>query len=457
VTTTGTSADFGTTRQLAEWVCGLTTTAIPAEVLERTTLVLIDTCGSLLGGSQSPGVRRAMQAHVDSGGPCLVVGHAQRLSPEAAALVNGIGAHEPGIDDFNSSSRTHPGAIVTPAALAAAEVARDSAGADLIAGIVAGYDVTARLSQAMGVIGQFKRGFHPASVCGSVGAAAAAGRVLRLSVDEMVSCLTLAAGQASGLLAWEDDVTHTLKSFQMGTAARAGVAAALLARAGYPAKADVLTGRHNLLAAYSEIQRPELLLEGLGERFEITNTSLKLHASCGQNHSSIDAVLSMLQVDGLKAEDIQQIDVELPHDAVIAVDGMPLLTHNIQYVLALAATEGRVGVEHFVPPWTTDPAIRELAQRVKVHGSDELQKHFPAQQGAQVSVTTAAGLFTRRVPAPLGNPADPLTAEQVWQKFLGLSAGVMSPAAADDLRTCVEKLADAPSAGALSQALAATL
>jgi 2-methylcitrate dehydratase PrpD len=445
--------DFGTTRRLADWVCGLSLSDVPVAVLERAGLVLTDTCGSLLGGSHTPAVRRALSAQAHNAGPCLVVGHPQRLSPEAAALVNGIGAHEPGIDDFSASSRTHPGAIVTPAALAVAELASESTGGDLLVGILAGYDVTARLSKAMGVIGQFQRGFHPASVCGSVGAAAAAGRVLRLSSDEMVSCLALAAGQASGLLAWEDDVTHTLKSFQMGTAARAGVAAALLAQAGYPAKADVFTGRHNLLAAYSEIQRPEELLDGLGERFELLETSLKRHASCGQNHSSIDALLAMQESDGLRADNILQIDVDLPHDAVRAVDGTPLLTHNIQYVLSVAATQGRVGVEHFAPPWTTKQEIRELARRVKVHGNDELQQHFPAKQGAEVTVTTASGKLTRRVPAPLGNPDDPLTAGQVWSKFLAMSEGVMSIAAAERLRAAVDALSEAPSADTLITAL----
>jgi 2-methylcitrate dehydratase PrpD len=456
VTTSETAPDFGFTRQLAEWVCGLTLADVPAETLRYTTLVLTDTCGSLLGGSRSPGVRHALLAHKHSSGSCLVIGHQQRLTPEAAALVNGIGAHEPGIDDFNSSSRTHPGAIVTPAALAVAELAEGSSGADLIAGILAGYDVTARLSKAMGVVGQFRRGFHPASVCGSVGAAAAAGRVLRLSVDQMISCLTLAVGQASGLLSWEDDVTHTLKSFQMGTASRAGVAAALLAQAGYLAKADVFTGRHNMLGAFSEIQRPEALVEGLGESFEITATSLKLHASCGQIHSSIDAVLDMLASERLTAADIEAIDVDLPHDAVLAVDGMPLLTHNIQHVLAIAAVEGHVGVEHFAEAWTAQPDVHALAARVSVHGSDELQASFPAQQGAQVTITTSSGQMTRKVPAPHGNPADPLTADQVWRKFLSLSEGVMTISAAEHLRTSIETLADAPSASQLIQALSDT-
>ena len=166
---------------------------------------------------------------------------------------------------MHTSSRTHPACVIVPAALAAAEAAGDTPGAELLAGIVAGYDVEVRLSKAMGVQQQFDRGFHPSGVCGSIGAAAAAGRILSLSVDQMRACIALGAAQSSGLLTFEEDPSHMLKSFNTGVAARNGVYAALLAQRGFRGAPDVLTGRHSVLTPYSRPDpEPAKLLDGLG-------------------------------------------------------------------------------------------------------------------------------------------------------------------------------------------------
>lgn len=252
-TMTGPSAvDQGTdaTGVLARHSVEMVAEGLPADVVQQARIVLADTIGVLLAASQRHAVSTALLAMSPSAGPSTVVGHGT-AAPEVAAFINGIGGHDIELDDSHSPSRTHPAAVVIPAAMAAAELAARAASfGDLLAGVVAGYDVQSRVSKAIGRSTQYDRGFHPSAVCGAIGAAAAAGRVLGLDVEQMRSAIGLAASQSSGLLTYADDPFHMAKSFQTGTASRNGVTAAVFARAGYRAAPDVLTGRNTMLRPF---------------------------------------------------------------------------------------------------------------------------------------------------------------------------------------------------------------
>jgi 2-methylcitrate dehydratase PrpD len=250
----------------------------------------------------------------------------------------------------------------------------------------------------------------------------------------MRACISLAVNQCSGLLTYYDDPSHMAKSFQTGMAARNGVTAALFARQGYRAAPDPFGGRHSMVPSFggSPDRVAELAAE-LGERFEICATTFKRHASCALTHASVDALLALLADGAIAAGDIERIEVRLPHSSCAAIDGNPLWTHNIQHVLAVAAVERRVGVEHFGPRWTGDAAVRELAARVSVEGSDELEARFPAHNGAVVTLVTPAGAFDSRREAPRGSPGDPLTESELRDKLLALAGPVVGGDGAGEL------------------------
>jgi 2-methylcitrate dehydratase PrpD len=428
VTTRNTSSqqDLGATRLLAEHVAGLDAVAMGQQRVAATRRLLLDACCAMLAGAASDNVTTACALyprHTDSA-QGAVVAHGVGFGVEHAALLNGMSAHECGIDDFHAPSRTHPGAAVIPAVLAAAELARAD-WLDVSAAIAAGYDVTSRISLAVGVKGLFERGFHPGAVCGALGAAAGAGRVLKLDPPQLAAALCLAASQAGGLLSWEDDVTHVIKSFQLGAAARAGVTAALFAVHGLLPQVDVLTGRHSLLRAVGGQADPAAFAD-LGQRYTIDEMTLKRHAGCGQLHAAIDAVIAMRDEEAVRPEQIDRIDVYLADDALAATDHTPLLTHNLQYVIAVAATAGSVLPGHFGPAWTADPTVRGLAGRVIGHSDPELQQRFPAYQSAIVVIQTARGAIRRDVPMPLGGPGTPLGDAALRDKLAAM-AGHMTP------------------------------
>jgi 2-methylcitrate dehydratase PrpD len=422
------------TEVLAAHVTGLNLAALPPDVVAFTKMLFADTVGVLLAASRHGPVRKGIDALSLSTGPATIIGHPERASVETAAFINGIGGHDIELDDSHSPSRTHAASVIVPSALAAAEAGAQVSGATLLEGIICGYDTQVRISKAMGVQNQFERGFHPTSVCGTFGSAAAAGHVLGLGQDELVSALALAGSQSAGLLTFEDDYSHMTKSFQTGVAARNGLYAVLLARGGFKGTPDVLTGENDALRPFGG-PHPTVaeLGDALGVRYDVCETSIKRHACCGQTHSSIDALLDIIAAHGLSASDIASIDVAIATGAVSMVNANALWTHNIQYILALTAMVGRVGVEHFGPDWTSRQDIADLAARVTLKGSDELQTHFPRQKGSIVTVRTTDTEFTLRCPAPKGNPNWPLSQAEIHHKFNALAGVVLAPARTDEL------------------------
>jgi 2-methylcitrate dehydratase PrpD len=432
----------GSTRAVAEYALGVDAAALPEHVTRQARVVLADTLGVLLAASRHGAVATALKAFPLTQGPgrATVVGHGKRATPEQAAFVNGCGGHDLELDDTHASSRTHAAAVIVPAALAAADIATDVTGADLLASLVAAYDVQCRVSKAMGVQNLFDNNFHPTSVIGTIGASVAAGRILRLSPEQMTYAIGLAGSQSSGTMGIHEDSSHMAKSFQTGIAARNGVYAALLAREGFCAMPDILTGDHDFLATYGgPTTYPEQLTLELGERYEILATSIKRHSSCGMTHSSVDALISILTEEGVAFDEIASIDVQLPHNAVTVIDNHPLWTHNIQYVMALVAHEGWIGPAHFTDEWTTNPEVIGLKERVTLRGNDELSA-FPAKKGAIVAVETSRGTFTRTLDAPIGSPEHPLTDAALRDKFYGLAGTVLDAGTTDALWLLLGKL-----------------
>jgi 2-methylcitrate dehydratase PrpD len=302
----------------------------------------------------------------------------------------------------------------------------------------------------MGVQRQFDRGFHPTAVCGAIGAAVAAGRVLSISPEVMRSCIALAASQSSGLMTFEEDSSHMVKSFQTGVAARNGVYAATLAQGGFMGAPNVLTDKHNLLVPFGGPD-PDLaqLTDAIGVRYDITQTSLKRHACCGQTHASVDAVLLLQAEHGIRWDEIENIDVQVSERALDVIDNNPLWTHNIQYVLALAAHEGSVRPEHFSDEWTGNAEIRGLATRVHVRGSEVLQARFPEKKGAIVAMSTARGVVTKECQMPAGNPDIPLSDAELRDKFVALAGHVLDTAAVESLWDVLREVDTSSSLGRL--------
>src|SRR6476469_10926860 len=242
---------MGVTSQLAEFCSGINLAKLPPEVVTRARFLVLDLVGNIVrarhDAESTASFVSTVRAMGMAAGNSGVFGDAARYSPVGAAFLNGALAHSLDFDDTHAAGSLHPGAPVIPAALAAGEMVGAS-GADVLAAIVAGYEVTCRIALALPAGEHYDRGFHPTATCGVFGAAAAADRVFGLDADRVEGALGTVLSQCAGSLQFLVNGAWT-KRFQVGWAACNGLMAAALVREGFKGAAEALEGKHGFLHA----------------------------------------------------------------------------------------------------------------------------------------------------------------------------------------------------------------
>jgi 2-methylcitrate dehydratase PrpD len=449
------------TEEFAAWAAGVEAAALPQPVVARAKALVLDLLGNIVrarhDAESTPALLAAVRALGLCGGTAAVFGDAARYTPAGAALMNGALAHSLDFDDTHAAGSLHPGAPVIPAALAAAEMAGAS-GADLIAGIVAGYEATCRLALALPAGDHYDRGFHPTATCGALGGAVAAARVFGLDAKGVEDALGIALSEAAGSLQFLVNGAWT-KRFQVGWSAMAGLAAATLAREGFRGAAEAIEGRHGFLRAYAPSPKPERVLEGLGEAFELMATAVKPYPSCRYGHAAIDAALALRAEHGLRAEEITAVTVHLPAKGMLLIGAPPerkAEPANVvdgqfsgPFVVAAALATGAMGWESYA--LLADPAVRALARRVRCVQDPEIEAEFPANMSGRTTVETARGTFSAKVVVPKGEPGNFLTEAELAGKFHGLADAILSPPRAAALADAVLSLEAAADVASLTR------
>lgn len=433
------------TETIAHYASSLQYRAVPSAVVARTKEVVLDCLGTLLAGTVYP-VGKTTLRFVDGlgeGGGCTVVGSSRKASSITAAFANATVSHCLELDDNYNPANAHVANVVVPAALAVAEQEHRD-GQTLIAALVAAYDVEGRIGIALDPVRLYERSFHPSSINGNFGAAVAAARAMGLGPAETVNALGLAGCQASGLLAWVTEPAQFSKAFQIGIAARNGVTAAQIARAGFTGPPRILEGKHNPFLAFVGAGDPGIgpvLTSDLGSRFEIARTSLKKYACCRQIHAPLDGLFKIMAANNLRGEDIEELSTRVPTSMAGIIDNNELPSHNAQYVLAMAAYDGRVEVEQLTGDRIRDHRIAALSKHVRVLGDDELEKLFPEQWSGITAVRTRDGReLTEAVYYPKGDPENPFTAEELKGKFLALATKAIARKRAEEIAAVVGSL-----------------
>ncbi len=363
------------------------------------------------------------------GGPseATVVASGIRTSAVQAALANGMMAHADETDDAHFPTVTHPGSVVVPVALAVGEREHRS-GEELITAVVLGYDVMCRLSKALDRKWMQEHCIHAGSICANFGAAAAASRLLRLRESQIRFALAFAGTQASGLTTWRQDLEHIDKALcHSGLPARNGVTAALWAQAGFTATTDVFEGPENLMKAFAEQAQPRELIQDLGSRYEILDTSIKKYPAGQPMQATLEGYFKLVREHTLKSQDIQQIVVRLPESQSSTINDRHMPDINCQYLLAVAMLDGKVDFQSAHDfKRMHDPDVLELKKRVQIAADPELTKRHPAVRSAIVELAMSDGrhyqILVDRLP---GAPYNPLSAEEVEDKFHSLSTPVL--------------------------------
>jgi 2-methylcitrate dehydratase PrpD len=356
-----------------------------------------------------------------------------------AALANGTAAHALELDDVTSESSLHPGVAVIPAALAVAEE-RGAAPTAFLEAVVAGYEVTLRVGNALNPGAAYRRGFHPTGVAGVFGAATAAGRLRGLDADGLVRTLGIAGTLAAGSLEYLADGSFT-KRLNAGWAAHAGVVAAGLAQAGFTGPATVFEGRLGLLHAYSDDPWPDRLLAALGDPLQILRVSIKPYACCRYNHGLIDGVLALRREHCLQPAEIAEIRLGvLSAGALLVADPIeqkraPANQVDAQFsapfAAAVALVRGGAGRQEYGAANLGDPTIRALMARTACYRDPALDARYPQQWPAAVELRLLDGrTLAIQVPYATGEPENPVPRNQLIAKFVDLTAPPLRPAAA---------------------------
>lgn len=438
------------TGALIAFARGLDPARLSDPVRRQACRCVLDLAGVAIGGARTPMGRLAARFAETrfAPGPAAVVGSARRLDPVGATWANGVAASALDFDDGHRLAMGHPGAAVIPAALAVAEAAAAD-GPALLTAIVAGYEVAVRASAAR--VPAYKERQYSTGIWGVLGAATAAGVLLRLDEAAFQSALGTAASHGpfppAGPMA-----NYSMTKEVIGWAGMTGCAAALLARDGFVGPENVFD--------YSGRWDPAALVAGLGDPAgaAILGTYFKPHAVCRWAHPAVDAVLDLVERHGLKAGDVERVRVEGFDELTRLLEYAPRTVvgaqFSVPFALAVALCYRRVGLEEVSEATLRSPEVLAVARRVEVAVDPDLARAFPAKTIARVTLVTARGEHRATVEYPRGNPENPLTDAELALKFHGLAAPALGAGRARALQDAILTLPDARDVGGVTRPLA---
>lgn len=423
---TDTTGDRKYSAELAAFAAGLRFGDIPATVVGRAVDLFVDWIGSALAGRGVRPVETIAAFARDMGpasGSCEILIDRSFSSPLFAALVNGASSHVAEQDDVHNGSVFHPAAVVFPAALAVAQSTRAS-GQDFIAAVTAGYEVGIRVGEFLGR--SHYKVFHTTGTAGTLAAAAAAGRLLKLSPGAMLDAFGSAGTQAAGLWEFLRDAADS-KPLHTGKAAANGLTAAFLARDGFTGASRILEGAQGMAAGMSSDADPARLTDRLGTRWALAETSFKFHASCRHTHPAADALLKAMTEEGLGMGDIASVTARV-HQAAIDVLGpvvVPSSVHQAKFsmgtTLGLIAAHGRAGMVEFDRDFAR-PDVAAFRDRVTMVLDDEVNAAYPARWIGKVEIATKDGRRVEaRVDEPKGDPGNTLSRDEIDAKVRDLA------------------------------------
>jgi 2-methylcitrate dehydratase PrpD len=422
---------------LSDYMAATKDRALPPDVAEKAKHHILDTVAAMVSGSELPPGRAALAlARAQAGRQVATVVGANILTgPMDAALVNGVLAHSDETDDSHGPSQSHPGASIVPAALALGEEIGVS-GERYLRAVMLGYDVGPRMTMALGGVtfrDESRRSTH--AYAGTFGSAAAAGCVAGLTAQQMRWLLDYASQQAGGYAVWGRDTDHIEKAFVFGgMPARNGVTAALLVRAGWNGVDDVLSGDDNFLQVNAPKANPAMLVDKLGERYEIVNTDIKKWTVGTPIQAPLDAIDNIRRKHPFEADDVKAVSVRLAPTVGAVVDNRDIPDICLQHMVAVMLID-KTASFHAAhdKPRMQDAAVLRQRRKVTYVPDATLTALLPARV-AIVDITLNDGArLIERVEAVRGTVRNPMTRAEVVDKARDLIAPVLGAPTAQKL------------------------
>ena len=433
---------------------------ISAAAVAATKRHILDCTGVALAATAEPAGRIVLDVTSEQGGApqARVLGSTLRTGTVAAAWANGALAH---LLDFDDTGFSHPTACILPAALAMAERAGVTGG-DLVGAVCVGLEVFERLSLSGR---QYepelrRRGFHPTSLYGCSAAAAAAGNLVGLNAGQMGVAIGLAAANAGGLTqhfgTWG-------KGIHAGNAARAGVTSVLLAAKDYVADPAGIEGEYGFFSAFHGTGNYDLgkVADRLGQHWAIVDPGLtvKRYPCCGGNLRALDAAQALVAEHDIRIDDVARLEVDVHPDLLCIVrfhkptDGFRG-KFSLDYVLAAMLLDRRVDLDSFTDAYCTAPRMRQALEKVQVNAHPEWPADDTSRRRSPVTIRMQDGrTFTRTVDKVRGSPGNPMTREELLDKYRGCASRVLTGDRLERSIAALENLDRLPAATELMDTL----
>lgn len=443
------------TKELVQRCCDLDYNRLTEDVIDRTRYLLLDYIGVASRGSISASSKPVHSLITSLDNPeknrngAVVIGTNLRVNPTYAALANGTAAHSLELDDVVNEASLHPGVTIMSAALATAHIA-GCTGKEILTAIVAGYETTVRLGIALDPAAHYARGFHPTGTCGTMGAAITAAKILKLEPNAMTNALGIAGSQAAGSMEFLTDGAFT-KRLHPGWAAHSGLIAALLSKEGFTGPGTILEGEFGFLHAYSAGSNPVKIIEDWGSPYEVMRTSIKPHACCRYKQGPIDGILKIMGESRIDPSCIENVTLgvlktgfpivcrpeEVKYNPRSIVDAQ----FSMPFGAAVAILFGKATLDEYTLENIKAPRIKEMMSKIRCVEDPELEKEFPKKWPASVMITTKNGEeHSALIDYPKGDPENPLSWDELIDKFKDLTAPIFSCAKQDAIIEKVRSL-----------------
>jgi 2-methylcitrate dehydratase PrpD len=410
---------------------------LPDSLLDRARLHALDTIGAMIGATATATGQKILAFVESRGAPgkATTIGLGRQLRTEDSALANATLAHTLEFDDGHRPSDNHLGCVVVPSALVMAEETGATWG-ECLESIVIGYDVMGRAGEAT-LLPRNVSCFHGTGSTGVFGSAAVAAMMLGLDADRTAQALAIAGTAAAGLRESMNNGPEC-KPLHAGRAAANGIDAAYLAELGYTGPLTIFEGTFGFTNAMVEQPRPHLMIDGLGQRYSLTEAGFKVHSTCGMLFNILDGVLL--------ARNEFQLNENLPDTIRIGapswlVEDPPFRRErprttgearfSIPFAVAAGIVDGEVSLRQMAQEKLNDPRIAEVEKRVLIDYDREVEQiyqatkddaffYYPASIEFELDGTKHRSLHTN----PRGyDPTIPLTPDEVVAKFLSTVAG----------------------------------
>lgn len=395
-------------------------------------------------------------------GDATLIGRKETVSFPMAAAINCAYAHSVELDDGHKNAGIHAGAVVVPTVLSLAEKTNVS-GKRAILAVVIGYDVAYRFARSMSPL-LIENGFHPSSVCGTMGAAAASSSILGLNLYETARALSLSALFTSGIM----EATHSgqaSKGAMVGHAAFAGINATIMAKNGFTAPDMPFSGTDGLFRAMSDDNVDVAnMLDGLGKNYEIKDTYVKLYPTCRHTHAPIEGTIALCLEHNITADDIKRINIGT-HPIAYRLTGTAKTPHDVQqarfstpYCVATALLRGSFDISDLKEENIHDDKRVRLSSLVHVYVDKEVTSEFPQKRGAKVRIELRNGKFFEKTVYILkGAPEMPVRYLDLCEKFKNMAKEAIPKETMEEICDNVQRFDNLAKPGSFMKLLKKTI